>query len=122
MGMKGSINSQLFFKNLEVPAENRIGEEGLGFTYQMVQFQEERMYAALGSLTGMQKTIDETIAYTRDIQDMRELAARAHAALETVEYEFGLTDVGRDEPAASVGVVTLPAVCWSCSTKTPVLA
>jgi len=66
MGMHSSDTAQIHFDDVRVPQRNRIGEEGLGFTYQMVQFQEERMYAALGALTGMQKSIDETIAYTRE--------------------------------------------------------
>ena len=64
--MHSSDTAQIHFDDVRVPQRYRIGEEGLGFTYQMVQFQEERMYAALGALTGMQKTIDETIAYTRE--------------------------------------------------------
>jgi citronellyl-CoA dehydrogenase len=36
----------------------------MGFTYQMMQFQEERMYSALSSLTSLTRTIDETIKYT----------------------------------------------------------
>ena len=66
MGMHSSDTAQIHFDDARVPQRFRIGEEGMGFTYQMVQFQEERMYAALGALTSMQKTIDETIAYTRE--------------------------------------------------------
>ena len=66
MGMHSSDTAQIHFDDVRVPQRNRIGEEGMGFTYQMVQFQEERLYAALGALTGMQKTIDETIAYARE--------------------------------------------------------
>jgi citronellyl-CoA dehydrogenase len=64
--MHSSDTAQIHFDDVRVPQSYRIGEEGLGFTYQMVQFQEERMYAALAALTGMQKSIDETIAYTRE--------------------------------------------------------
>ena len=66
MGMHSSDTAQIHFDDVRVPQRFRIGEEGLGFTYQMVQFQEERLYAALGALTSLQKTIDETIAYTRE--------------------------------------------------------
>ncbi|MBI1212683.1 MAG: acyl-CoA dehydrogenase [Alphaproteobacteria bacterium] len=66
MGMHSSDTAQIHFDDVRVPQRFRIGEEGMGFTYQMVQFQEERLYAALGGLTSMQKTIDETIAYTRE--------------------------------------------------------
>jgi citronellyl-CoA dehydrogenase len=66
LGMYASDTAQIHFDDVRVPQRFRIGEEGMGFTYQMVQFQEERLYAALGALTSMQKTINETIAYTRE--------------------------------------------------------
>ena len=66
MGMHSSDTAQIFFDDVRVPQRNRIGEEGMGFTYQMVQFQEERMYAALSAVTGMERTIQETIEYTKE--------------------------------------------------------
>ncbi|NWH07379.1 MAG: acyl-CoA dehydrogenase family protein [Alphaproteobacteria bacterium] len=66
MGMHSSDTAQIFFDDVRVPQANRIGEEGMGFTYQMVQFQEERMYAALSAVTGMERSIQETIEYTRE--------------------------------------------------------
>uniref|UniRef100_F6T4P9 Acyl-CoA dehydrogenase/oxidase C-terminal domain-containing protein n=1 Tax=Ciona intestinalis TaxID=7719 RepID=F6T4P9_CIOIN len=42
-----------------------IGEEGRGFTYQMLQFQEERMFAAAAALKPLETAINETIAYTK---------------------------------------------------------
>ena len=42
VGMRSSDTAELFFDNVEVPAENLIGEEGEGFIYQMQQFQHER--------------------------------------------------------------------------------
>src|ERR1700675_2330207 len=46
MGMRSSDTAQIFFDDVRVPKRNRIGEEGKGFTYQMMQFQEERLWAA----------------------------------------------------------------------------
>jgi citronellyl-CoA dehydrogenase len=66
MGMHSSDTAQIFLEDVRVPLQNRIGDEGKGFTYQMVQFQEERMYAALGAVTSMERTIQETIEYTRE--------------------------------------------------------
>ncbi|MDH3839911.1 MAG: acyl-CoA dehydrogenase family protein [Chromatiales bacterium] len=66
LGMRSSDTAQIHFENVRIPQRFRIGEEGMGFTYQMAQFQEERMYAALSSLIFMQDSIDETIAYTRE--------------------------------------------------------
>ena len=45
MGMLSSDTAQIFFEDVTIPADYVIGEEGQGFTYQMIQFQEERMYA-----------------------------------------------------------------------------
>ncbi len=66
LGMHSSDTAELFFEDVRVPQRYLIGEEGAGFTYQMIQFQEERMYAALNALTSLQRTIDQTIEYTRE--------------------------------------------------------
>ena len=47
-GMHSSDTAQIHFDGVRVPQRWRIGEEGMGFTYQMMQFQEERMWAAAG--------------------------------------------------------------------------
>ena len=39
MGMHSSDTGLIFFEDVKVPAANIIGEEGMGFTYQMLQFQ-----------------------------------------------------------------------------------
>jgi citronellyl-CoA dehydrogenase len=66
MGMHSSDTAQIFFDDVRVPQRNRIGEEGKGFSYQMQQFQEERLWAAASSLIANEKLIQATIDYTRD--------------------------------------------------------
>src|SRR5438270_6251653 len=66
MGMRSSDTAQIFFDNVRVPKRNRIGEEGKGFTYQMVQFQEERLWGAAACLKAHEFIISETIEYTRN--------------------------------------------------------
>lgn len=44
IGMHSSDTAQLFFDNVRVPQSNLIGQEGMGFMLQMLQFQEERLY------------------------------------------------------------------------------
>ncbi|MEY8839913.1 acyl-CoA dehydrogenase family protein, partial [Cribrihabitans sp. XS_ASV171] len=39
IGMRSSDTAQLFFDEVRVPQSNRIGEENMGFAYQMEQFQ-----------------------------------------------------------------------------------
>ena len=66
MGMRSSDTATLHFDNVRVPLRHCIGEEGLGFTYQMKQFQEERLWAAISALETMEMAINSTIEYTTD--------------------------------------------------------
>ena len=66
IGMNSSDTAQLFFDDVRVPQQNLIGQEGMGFTYQMMQFQEERLWGAASSLRILDNVIDETIGYTRE--------------------------------------------------------
>ncbi len=66
IGMHSSDTAQLFFDDVRVPKRNLIGAEGMGFTMQMMQFQEERLWAAANSLTMLDNIIDATIEYTRE--------------------------------------------------------
>ena len=68
LGMHSSDTAQLFFDDVRVPRRNLIGQDGLGFTFQMLQFQEERLWGAAGSLRSLDRLIDQTIAYTRERQ------------------------------------------------------
>lgn len=65
MALKCSDTAQLFFDDVRVPARNLIGEENMGFIYQMRQFQEERLYISARALRGCEVAIEDTIEYTR---------------------------------------------------------
>lgn len=65
LGMWSSDTAEIFFDDVRVPCSNIIGQEGMGFTYQMLQFQEERLWAVANILTTMDIVIQETIQYTR---------------------------------------------------------
>jgi citronellyl-CoA dehydrogenase len=68
IGMMASDTGLIHFDDVRVPQRNRIGEEGMGFTYQMMQFQEERLWAAANAIQGLTNCIEQTIAYTRERQ------------------------------------------------------
>ena len=66
LGCRASDTCPVYFEDVRVPQANRIGEEGSGFMMQMVQFQEERLCGATGSLRGMESLIDATAAYCKE--------------------------------------------------------
>ena len=68
IGMMASDTGVIHFDDVRVPQRNRIGEEGMGFTYQMMQFQEERLWAAGNAIQMLMNCIDQTIDYTRERQ------------------------------------------------------
>ncbi|MBN8974719.1 MAG: acyl-CoA dehydrogenase family protein [Rhizobiales bacterium] len=84
MGMRSSDTAQIFFEDVRVPKRNRIGEEGKGFTYQMIQFQEEhtRNRKAFG-----QSILDNQVVHFRlaelqtEVELLRSLIYRAGEAL-----------------------------------------
>lgn len=65
IGMNASDTALIHFDGVRVPQRNRIGDEGKGFTYQMLQFQEERLWGAANCLKMMETAINDTIDYTR---------------------------------------------------------
>ncbi|MFC7518026.1 acyl-CoA dehydrogenase family protein [Herbaspirillum sp. GCM10030257] len=65
IGMNSSDTAQLYFDEVRVPQRYRIGEEGMGFIYQMEQFQIERLWGALNAGGMLPRVIDDTIDYAR---------------------------------------------------------
>ena len=68
IGMWSSDTAQLWFEDVRVPKKYIIGEEGSGFIYQMIQFQQERIFAMASAISGLENCINETINYTRERQ------------------------------------------------------
>jgi len=66
IGMNCSDTAQIFFDEVRVPQRYRIGEENMGFIYQMEQFQVERLWGALHNAAVFQRAIDITVAYTKE--------------------------------------------------------
>ena len=65
IGMNSSDTAQIYFDDVRVPRRHLIGEEGHGFIYQMLQFQEERLWGAANALKGLDNAVRDTIEYTR---------------------------------------------------------
>ena len=63
IGMRASDTAPVYFDNVRVPQAYRIGEEGAGFTMQMKQFQEERLFLTASTFIAMENCIKDTIEY-----------------------------------------------------------
>lgn len=68
IGLKGQDTSELFFDNVRVPAEFRLGEENSGFSYLTHQLAWERTIIGIRAAASVESLLDETIGYTRDRQ------------------------------------------------------
>ena len=65
IGMHSSDTALIHFDDVRVPQRHLIGQEGLGFMYQMLQFQEERLWGAANAIRGLENAVRVTIEYTR---------------------------------------------------------
>jgi citronellyl-CoA dehydrogenase len=68
LGMRASDTAMIFLDNVRVPRRNLIGTEGMGFMYQMLQFQEERLFGAATNIESLANIISETTDYARQRQ------------------------------------------------------
>jgi acyl-CoA dehydrogenase len=66
MGLKGQDTAELFFDNVEVPAQNLLGEANNGFIYLMQELPWERMQIAIGAIAKSEAAIQWTIDYVRE--------------------------------------------------------
>ncbi len=76
MGMRGSVNSELFFEDMEVPAENLVGREGNGFANLMRTLAMSRLFCASQAVGLAQGALDQAVSYARErIQFGKPIAA-----------------------------------------------
>jgi len=65
-GNHASDTAELSFEDCKIPTRYLLGEENHGFYYIMMNFQGERLVAALGAVAGAQQALDNTIKYTQE--------------------------------------------------------
>ncbi len=66
VGNPSSDTAVLYFEDCRVPARYLLGEENLGFQYVMVNFQGERLVAAVQAVAAMQQMVDDAIRYGQE--------------------------------------------------------
>jgi len=94
MGMRGCVNSQLFFEDMEVPMQNVIGEEGMGVKSMMPALDTSRLFSASQAVGLAQGAMDEAVAYARErVQFGRPIA-------DTQAIQFMIADMAAGTAAA----------------------
>ncbi|MCX5045931.1 acyl-CoA dehydrogenase family protein [Aldersonia sp. NBC_00410] len=68
IGMPAQDTAELNFDNVRIPAENLLGQEGMGFIHLMQNLPQERLSIAVGAAAGMERCLDMTKQYVRDRQ------------------------------------------------------
>jgi alkylation response protein AidB-like acyl-CoA dehydrogenase len=66
VGIKGSPTGELVFEDMEVPAENLIGEEGKGFIYAMKTLDTSRPVIAAQAVGVAQGALDQAVKYAKE--------------------------------------------------------
>ena len=84
MGWHSSDTGELSFTDVEVPAENLLGEENGGFYLIMANFQWERLSMSLGAVGGMQRVFETTLAYAKE----RQAFGRPIGKFQAIRHKF----------------------------------
>ncbi len=66
IGMNASDTGLIYFDEVRVPQRYLIGAEGSGFMYQMMQFQEERLWCAASCIQSLSNCIDWTVEWAHE--------------------------------------------------------
>jgi len=66
IGNKSSDTAEIFFDDCRVPKRYLLGEENQGFYHIMTNFQGERLIGTVGAVAGMQRAIQQAVAYGND--------------------------------------------------------
>lgn len=66
IGLHAQDTAELYFKDVKVPVENLLGEEGMGFRYLMHNLPQERLTIAIGSVNQAEAALEHTLAYCKE--------------------------------------------------------
>lgn len=66
LGQRASDTAEIVFENVEVPEENRLGEEGQGFYLAMKVFDYSRPGVAAAAVGLQRRALDESVKYAKE--------------------------------------------------------
>jgi acyl-CoA dehydrogenase len=84
MGLKGQDTAELFFDNVEVPAENLLGQENNGFIYLMQELPWERLQIAIAAAAKAEAAIEWTRSYVNE----RKAFGRTVASFQNTRFKL----------------------------------
>ena len=76
LGIWAGSTGELFFENVEVPAENLLGEEGQGFEIAMYSLDQGRFTVAAGACGVIRACLERSTAYARERETFGEEIGR----------------------------------------------
>jgi glutaryl-CoA dehydrogenase (non-decarboxylating) len=76
LGIWAGSTGELFFENVEVPAENLIGEEGQGFEIAMYGLDQGRFTVAAGAAGVIRACLERSVEYARERETFGQLIGR----------------------------------------------
>ncbi len=66
IGLHSQDTAELFFTDVRVPVENRLGDEGMGFRYLVFNLAQERLSIAATGVAAARQAVEETLAYVKE--------------------------------------------------------
>ncbi|MBV8964641.1 MAG: acyl-CoA dehydrogenase, partial [Mycobacteriaceae bacterium] len=66
IGLDAQDTAELSFTDVHVPAENLLGEQGMGFIYLMQNLPQERLSIAIMAAAAMGAVLEATLQYTKE--------------------------------------------------------
>ena len=66
IGLDAQDTAELSFTDVQVPVENLLGQEGMGFLYLMQNLPQERISIAVMAAAAMESALEQTLQYTKE--------------------------------------------------------
>lgn len=95
LGVRAGNTGQIFFDNVGVPVENRLGEEGDGFKVAMSALDHGRYTVAAGAVGIITACLDACVAYARERKVSGEEIGRKQLVQQMIANMAAGRDIGR---------------------------
>jgi alkylation response protein AidB-like acyl-CoA dehydrogenase len=123
VGLHSQDTAELFFTDVHVPVENRLGDEGSGFLALVSNLPQERLSIAMAGIAAAAAALDWTVEYCRQRTAFGQpIGSFQHSRFElaemATEVEIGRTFIDRCVLARNAGELTAEEAAmakWWCT-------